>query len=471
MLPFAFAGGGRPFSPCGSLLSHSDFSDKWVVAYVNLLKLALEGVDETESHAFGHFDRTQIKTQLLNKIASSNSIIDPLHELAKFTSYSPKLSFLVESRQFDEVIENISDEEMPRLRALAQELVATLSRIQEQQTTARPATQNNFEDPPAIDGTTRLQRLVKSEKYEEAYNLITQNSFSKRYLNYRTSNQPSALVIVQKQKQKIRDLNLNLSSHTKEYRLKLIVALRKQGALSEKQLSNLNLKFHNATAGNRVDEMRRLYSLGADVNAKNPASSATTPIFLALHLRHIDAIRELVRLGVDINTLGFDQENPVMFAIIQALPLEIVLALLEGKPNLELMNLENQTAFTIAFLKGRVDIMEALVAHGAHPKITALDKHSVPLENTFERVKSLVSLNVDLNATMVDGNTLLHPAVSAINYHFVKALLENGANPLTPNRRGKTPKELIHTILESLGPAGYTSFSEILALLEKYEQR
>ena len=108
-----------------------------------------------------------------------------------------------------------------------------------------------------------------------------------------------------------------------------------------------------------------------------------------------------------------------------------------------------QTWLHAAARRGRVDVMELLLAHGA--RIDARDRWGwTPLaaavqSDEMEAAKLLIAKGADINAQNNDGWTALNLAALLGNSEIVKFLLDNGADVSAPNRRGDMP---LHTAMK-----------------------
>src|SRR6185436_12728474 len=124
------------------------------------------------------------------------------------------------------------------------------------------------------------------------------------------------------------------------------------------------------------------------------------------------------------------------------------------------------TPFLRAAKSGDVEMMRALVAGGADPKLTMPKTNAGALlyaaglgwrngspaapsydqgsdEEAVEAIRFLLEKGFDLNGTNEAGDTALHVAISGrASEPIIKFLVEKGADPEAKNKRGQTPLAL-----------------------------
>ncbi len=164
-----------------------------------------------------------------------------------------------------------------------------------------------------------------------------------------------------------------------------------------------------------LSDMTAIYRLvrdGADINFTGTSGAEETPLALALRRGAWDCVEALVELGADLN-----------------------------------IQYKGYSYASIAVLKGRPDLVDLMVRHGA--KVHERDKWSrqTPLfylkEHDSDFVPDLLESGVELDAQNHEGYTALYHALCEQRYNVFSTLLKNGANP-------------------NLGPEGYQSIAEYL---------
>ena len=211
-----------------------------------------------------------------------------------------------------------------------------------------------------------------------------------------------------------------------------------------------------------VATQNRYYKLGAylldnGANPNLPHKGGWTPLYLATDNRniengdypvrrgdmdHLDYIKLLLDKGADVNARVKDStETRTVFTN-------------------QWLDENGATAFLRASQSGDIELMKLLIARGADPKInTALGVTPLQVaagigwvegityewspKATFETVKMLIELGVDVNAQADTGRTALHGAAHKGRTDVIQILVDNGAKldtrdyGNTDNRGGK----------------------------------
>lgn len=431
----------------------------FTTAYLNLLDLVLEGIDEITVDAFGHQDRSQVKVELLNKLALGSKPINPLDDLK--TQFSPTLSTLADSGQVEAVTEHLTTNDWASIRLRIQDKISELQNLQALQKTTKVVTKFDFEDEPDLQGNTQLHRALINSQYDQARLILENPDISTRYINHRNQKGQTAL---------------DLIKWTSPQEVELGQILRGRNALYGISFRDIDQKLDQAAQTNNVEEIQRLYDLGANVNT---VSAGEPALFSAVKNNHVAAIRLLLKLGANIDyqkplRYGSNSDTILIKTIFKLLNVELatINALLEGKPNFELVGPSGKTAFTYALELGRTDLMELLVSKGALPVLQNQALIFVWNVDFGATIKAAVELGVDLNAKDSNGDTQLHYISQFIRPELIKALLNNGANPNIANNYGLTPLQKYKSALQSERPRIEKDFIkrniEIQRLLRKH---
>lgn len=113
---------------------------------------------------------------------------------------------------------------------------------------------------------------------------------------------------------------------------------------------------------------------------------------------------------------------------------------------------KGDTALHMAAAAFQRPVAELLVARGAdcraknrrqaEPLHYAADTNHWDPDAQAAVIEYLISVGADPNAIDMDGVTPLHRAVRTRSLPAVRALLDGGADPMRPNKRGSTPLRL-----------------------------
>jgi ankyrin repeat protein len=146
-------------------------------------------------------------------------------------------------------------------------------------------------------------------------------------------------------------------------------------------MNTMNDELFEATSENNLPEIRRLLSVGADVNATN--TDGWTPLHKACMKGHVQVFKELVEYGADIEAKNSYDYRPLHFACNRG-HLAVVNELLSpndsngattsilGKrksrtgANIEAKDSKGNTPLHFASLNGHLTVVKALVCGGAN---------------------------------------------------------------------------------------------------------
>ena len=214
--------------------------------------------------------------------------------------------------------------------------------------------------------------------------------------------------------------------------------------------------FHVAAAQNNIKAMDILLDKGADPNAYS-FSQGVAPIHLAVFNGHVDVVKKLLELGVELEVGNQAGASPLQMSVILGNSL-IFKLLLEAGADPNFQDRSRFTALHTSAVTGKPKMARALVEAGAD--VNSLNSAgSTPLiEAAFQEkkevIKVLIGLGADLNVQNNFGDTALHWAVERKNKSIAALLLEAGASPQLTNSNGITAKEMAweHYSLRALFP-------------------
>jgi len=248
---------------------------------------------------------------------------------------------------------------------------------------------------------------------------------------------------------------------------------------------------HAAIASGDIDEVKRLISQGADINAKN--ENGQTPLLLALNSNQMDVAELLVARGADVEAIDDRTGKALLLSVggrkervefllskganietkdgngltlLQLMAaysnqkdyLDVIELLLEKGADIETRGYADCTPLQTVAEAGRKEAAELLLAHGAkvdaapskfygttyhqamrggHPDMVrwCLSKgmdipplHQAAYFGETEKVRSLLNKGADVNQEDVAGFTALHCAVFGRNKEIVELLIDKGAD-------------------------------------------
>jgi ankyrin repeat protein len=252
-----------------------------------------------------------------------------------------------------------------------------------------------------------------------------------------------------------------------------------------------------AARENALDAGRALVKGGAKLNLTDP--DGATALVIAIINAHYEFGAMLLEAGADPNiadteagmgalyalvdmhrlAVGHGRPNPKPVGLMSGVDLAKKLLERGADPNTRLKKAifqrhhtagdstlaEGATPFLRAAKSGDIEMMRALVAGGADPKLAMPNGSNALLyaaglgwrngspaapsydqgsdEEAVEAIRYLLSLGLDIHGTNDTGDTALHAAVSGRGSEAIIAfLVSQGANPETKNKRGQTPLSL-----------------------------
>jgi uncharacterized protein len=246
------------------------------------------------------------------------------------------------------------------------------------------------------------------------------------------------------------------------------VALILSAAAASQAAAQQDTPLHRAVERDDSAQVARLINGGADLKAVNRYGVA--PISLACARGNGEIVELLLQAGADANTALPEGETCLMTAAGTG-SLRAVKALLVRGANVNATeSWKGQTALMWAAAEGHAPVVEALLEAGAD--VHARSKAGfTPLlfavrQGAVEALRSLLKAKANVSdiakAAAISSNSTTKPvsdatsalAMAVINAHFAIAalLLENGADPNTPDARGSILHSL--TWMRRPGAAG-----------------
>jgi ankyrin repeat protein len=192
-------------------------------------------------------------------------------------------------------------------------------------------------------------------------------------------------------------------------------------------MSRIAQELFEATAENNVPEVRRLLSVGADVNSKD--YNGITPLHWACIKGHVQVFKELVEHGAVIGATDNDGLTPLHWACIKG-RVQVFMELLEHGADIEATHNDGLTALHCAVMQGQLAIVnELLIPSDINGSTTSI-------------LGKCKTRGANIEAKDRDGDTPLHFASGRGDLPVLKALLSGGANILDANNNGDLPIHL-----------------------------
>jgi len=162
-----------------------------------------------------------------------------------------------------------------------------------------------------------------------------------------------------------------------------------------------------------------------------------TPLHQAVLAGNLEEVKKLVSSGADVNALYIDEATPdegtALLLAVKNDDHDIVAYLLENGANIEIKDVNGLTALHLAVVADRKDITELLLSKGANIKATDNSKrttlHWASLAtDDRELALLLIDHGAAVNALNLVGESPLHEAVTFGNVSAVEVLLEHGVD-------------------------------------------
>lgn len=198
-----------------------------------------------------------------------------------------------------------------------------------------------------------------------------------------------------------------------------------------------------AAEANKSDCIKNLYENGANLEQKTDETNAILPEATALHIAvyysKLEAIKTLLLVNANVNSLNMDNRNPSHFACIKN-DIEAIKILLNYKPSLQ--SVDKFGNIPLSYCQNNEDIKDLLsdpateilfkLARGEFMN----EKCAVEIINTHMGIFGCLNRKDCVNLIGRLGKTPLMEAVICFNYNIVKLFLDIGSDPLIKNIYG-----------------------------------
>lgn len=211
--------------------------------------------------------------------------------------------------------------------------------------------------------------------------------------------------------------------------------------------------------------------------AQVSGSALDSQLNLAAYRGDIQAVKQLVAQGANVNTPGLLGGPPLQSAASQG-HLVVVQFLIEHGADPNITAFMDGTALMTAAGGGRSDIVEYLLDHGANPKVWTFSGYdaltTAASQDDPDVVRVLLDHGVLVDATDFKNRTALIVAASGNNSRVVKFLLDRGAKVDTRGPDGRTALMLaaepgysdVVTLLLNHGADANISDADLLTALD-----
>lgn len=207
--------------------------------------------------------------------------------------------------------------------------------------------------------------------------------------------------------------------------------------ITEEELALMNEIFNQVSLYIREDNWQAAISLifQHDYGVNILDSVGNAPLHVAIMNGRVDAVRDLLILNADINLTNLDGETALHLAAYEG-RVDLVRMLLDRGADLNLLDENDNNALHYATMNynsfDAEATVELLLSRGMHPDIrnnqgnTAL--YYAADSGDVKVIKSLLRLMADVNVQNEDGNTPLHIAAMNGNMDAVVLLVRFGVS-------------------------------------------
>lgn len=199
----------------------------------------------------------------------------------------------------------------------------------------------------------------------------------------------------------------------------------------------------DAAAGKSTDILKAL--IEHDANVDEVDDHGRTPLHAA---ENCSMTRILLQAGANINVSTTGETLTPLHIAVDMGRTEVVKAMLEAEPDLELKSSSTYTfpgfsALAFAVWRDNAEITKLLLDAGANPNSKTERNGGVPLHLSVEEdvVRTVLEFDPDLGLEDESGETPLNNLVDwpGVTLPVIKMLLRQGSDINWPNRAGRTP--------------------------------
>lgn len=202
---------------------------------------------------------------------------------------------------------------------------------------------------------------------------------------------------------------------------------------------------HAAVRTGRIEAVKELLAKGADVNARDRLGS--TPLLDAVWNGNAPLVELLIAKGADVNAVHLEAGSTALEYAVLISRADLVSRLLAAHADLHHKHRSGQSIVHIAAGRGNAPVLELLAAAGADVHATDANANS-PLDeavahNRLEAVRFLIGKGLSASKrSEVDGRGPLHEACVKGYADLIPVLVSAGADPEAGDHSGQSPLDL-----------------------------
>jgi ankyrin repeat protein len=166
-------------------------------------------------------------------------------------------------------------------------------------------------------------------------------------------------------------------------------------------------------------------------------------VYMATERNNIQLIKELVRIGADVNEPNKHGQVAMQIAL-ERKNYDLFESLLQLGANVNSQYNDGHFAFHVECHAGNLSAVNQFISHGVDVNIISSHGRNALTESVFNRsletFERLIQAGADVNSIFPDGNNVMHYACSQGNAKALQRLFElNCVHVNTRNLNGETP--------------------------------
>ena len=191
---------------------------------------------------------------------------------------------------------------------------------------------------------------------------------------------------------------------------------------------DVTIEFHDACINGDLKKASNLFRNEREEIDVTKLDKRNT-LCITVQNKHEEVVKLLLKIGVNVNQQGFNNETPLHWACGSSASLKITKLLLQNGASTKTTNHCGFTPLHSACMYGKSEIVKTLLQHHANidtPGITPL--HIACVSNRLEVVKELLKHKPDIDPIKTGRLTPLMIAADRGYLEIMEELLQNGAN-------------------------------------------